>query len=299
MPEETGVWATARPFVFGGLSGMTATSCIQPIDTVKVRIQILGEAGTGSTNPITIARDILAKEGPASFYKGLDSALFRQATYGTARLGIYKAIFDHQIKKNGSVGFMEKVGISWFAGATACLIGNPADLALVRFQSDATLPEAERRNYKHVFDAFGRIIKEEGFMALYTGLGPTVSRAIAMNVGMLSTFDQAKEMLNNAKGTKDQMSTRLQASAIAGVACSFMSLPFDNVKTKLQKMKAGPNGLYPYAGVVDCLKQTIAKETITGLWIGLPTYYVRVAPHAMITLTIQDVLHHNFGAKNH
>lgn len=90
MPEETGVWPTMRPFVFGGFSGMCATSFIQPIDTVKVRIQILGEAGTGSTNPITIARDILAKEGPTSFYKGLDSALFRQATYGTARLGIYK-----------------------------------------------------------------------------------------------------------------------------------------------------------------------------------------------------------------
>lgn len=258
----------------------------------------MGEAGTGSTNPITIAKDILSKEGPRSFYKGLDCALFRQATYGTARLGLYKMIFDHRMKANGQVGFMEKVSISFFAGAAACLVGNPADLALVRFQSDATLPEAERRNYKHVFEAFGRIVKEEGFMALYTGLGPTVSRAIAMNVGMLSTFDQAKESLNSIKGTKDQMSTRLQASAIAGIACSVMSLPFDNVKTKLQKMKA-VNGVYPYAGVVDCLGQTIAKQGITGLWIGLPTYYVRVAPHAMVTLTIQDVLHQKFGAKTH
>lgn len=280
--SDTGVWASARPFVFGGFSGMTATSCIQPIDTVKVRIQIMGEGGAKVASPFTIFQNILSKEGPMSFYKGLDSALFRQATYGTARLGLYKVMFEKREKENGKVSFIEKVGISFMAGALACLIGNPADLALVRFQADATLPVEERRNYRHVFDAFGRIIKEEGALALFTGLGPTVARAIAMNVGMLSTFDQAKESLESWKGEKGLLSTRLQASAIAGCVCSVMSLPFDNVKTKLQKMKA-TNGVYPYAGVVDCLKQTVAREGVTGLWVGLPTYYFRVAPHAMIT----------------
>ena len=278
---------------------MTATCCIQPLDTIKVRIQLLGEAGHKNISPFTVARNILNNEGPFSFYKGLDSALFRQATYGTARLGLYKSFFDYRESEvgNGNVSFIEKVGMSWLAGAQACLVGNPADQVLVRFQADSTLPEAERRNYKHVFDAFGRIIREEGVPSLFTGLIPTVCRAIAMNVGMLSTFDQAKETINNIKGTKDEFSTRLQASAIAGVTCSCMSLPFDNVKTKLQKMKANSQGVYPYAGVFDCLKQSVAKEGVTGLWVGLPTYYTRVAPHAMITLCIMDWLHLNFGAK--
>lgn len=39
------VWAAARPFVNGGLSGMMSTVIIQPIDMVKVRIQ-LGEKGS-------------------------------------------------------------------------------------------------------------------------------------------------------------------------------------------------------------------------------------------------------------
>jgi len=125
--EETGVWPSIRPFVFGGFSGMCATSVIQPVDTVKVRIQILGESGTGNKNPFHIAKSILASEGPKSFYKGLDSALFRQATYGTARLGLYKKFFDMREKQVGTVSFIEKVGISWTAGALACLVGNPAD----------------------------------------------------------------------------------------------------------------------------------------------------------------------------
>jgi len=35
------------------------------------------------------------------------------------------------------------------------------------------------------------------------------------------------------------MTIRLVASAISGIAVSLISLPFDNVKTKVLKMKAG------------------------------------------------------------
>ena len=72
------------------------------------------------------------------------------------------------------------------------------------------------------------------------------------------------------------------SSAIAGFSAAFISLPFDNIKTKVQKMKKKPDGTYPYSGVMDAFKKTISREGVTGLWIGFPTFYVRVAPHAMI-----------------
>ena len=71
------------------------------------------------------------------------------------------------------------------AGFLGALVGNPADLALVRFQSDGSLPVDQRRNYKHVFDAFSRIIKEEGLITLWRGSAPTVLRGMAMNLGMV------------------------------------------------------------------------------------------------------------------
>ena len=40
----------------------------------------------------------------------------------------------------------------------------------------------------------------------------------------------------------------------------------------------------PYSSIGDCFKQSMAKEGITGFWAGLPTYYFRVGPHAIITL---------------
>ena len=52
-----------------------------------------------------------------------------------------------------------------------------------------------------------------------------------------------------------------------------MSLPFDNIKTKLQKMKAGSDGKMPYSGVFDCFYKSIRNEGLLKLWVGLPTFY--------------------------
>ena len=82
---------------------------------------------------------------------------------------------------------MEKSGASLFSGFVGAMFGNPADLVLVRFQSDSMSPVNERRNYKNVFDALRRIVSEEGVLALWTGSFPTVLRAMSMNLGMLAT----------------------------------------------------------------------------------------------------------------
>lgn len=35
-PKSKGVWSSVKPFVNGGVSGMSATCVIQPIDMIKV-----------------------------------------------------------------------------------------------------------------------------------------------------------------------------------------------------------------------------------------------------------------------
>jgi len=92
----------------------------------------------------------------------------------------------------------------------------------------------ERRNYKNVFDAFGRIIKEEGITSCWNGATPTICRAMALNVAMLVTYDEVKERLTAylGKGANPKY-IMFWASMVSAVATSAASLPFDNVKTKL------------------------------------------------------------------
>ena len=53
----------------GTLSTMTATTCIQPMDMIKVRIQLRSESG-GSTSPFSVASEIYKAGGVKEFYKG-------------------------------------------------------------------------------------------------------------------------------------------------------------------------------------------------------------------------------------
>lgn len=101
------------------------------------------------------------------------------------------------------------------------------------------------------------------------------------------------------------MSIRLLSSALSGISVALISLPFDNVKTKIMKMKKGirninlgADGKYPYSGFFNCFSKSIASEGFLGLWVGLPTYYMRIAPHAMITVLVQDFLHDIFSNKH-
>jgi solute carrier family 25 (mitochondrial oxoglutarate transporter), member 11 len=46
-----------------------------------------------------------------------------------------------------------------------------------------------------VVDAFSRIVKDEGIMGLWRGATPTVIRAMVLNLAMLATYDEAKELM--------------------------------------------------------------------------------------------------------
>lgn len=194
---------TIQPFIVGGLSGSFATSIIQPIDMVKTSIQIQNEKGKVVVSDIV--RGIYREEGMRGFYRGLDSAILRQLMYGTARLGLYRQMYNTRVKENGDKGvsFGQKAYCSLLAGFVASLIGNPADLSLVRMQNDISLPKDQRRNYRHVADAFQTIVREEGTLALWKGSSPTIARAMSMNFGMMVSFDTARERLNVYKGSKD------------------------------------------------------------------------------------------------
>lgn len=281
-------------FLVGSFSGMGATSIIQPIDMVKVRIQLRGEA-KGKTSPFDVAKELYKEGGVKAFYRGLDSALLRQAVYCGFRMGLYYSINDFQEKRNGGVAptaFMKSLN-SLVAGAIGSGIANPCDLALVRMQADSMLPEAQRRNYKNVLHAIYTILKTEGIKNAYRGCTPTIGRAMSLNLSMMVTFDVCKEWLQNKYG-KGKITT-LGATWVSGVFVAVCALPFDNMKTKLQKQTKDENGNYMYKNLRDCFKKTFIREGPFGYWTGLPTFYMRCAPHAMFCLIFAEFWKYQFG----
>jgi solute carrier family 25 (mitochondrial oxoglutarate transporter), member 11 len=285
---------SALPFVNGGLAGMFATACIQPIDMIKVRIQLAGEGSRSGVRPsaIRVAKDIVAAGKFLDLYSGLSAGLLRQAVYTTARMGIFdtfQTALSSRAKESGrQISFAERSAAGLMAGGLAAIIGTPADVALIRMQSDGLRPVAERANYTSVINALSRITANEGIFSLWAGTAPTVARAMALNFGQLAFFSEAKSRFKDT--SLPDWGKTFAASGIAGFFASFFSLPFDFVKTRLQRQTKLADGTLPYKSSIDCALKVARQEGLLRFYRGFGTYYVRIAPHAMITLVVADYL---------
>ncbi|KAJ3015325.1 hypothetical protein HKX48_004664 [Thoreauomyces humboldtii] len=291
MDSTRSPWQIAQPFVTGGVAGMTATALIQPIDMIKVRLQLTGEGvKNAKAHPIRLATELIRRESFFSLYRGLSAGLLRQATYTTARMGLFNTFLSMSKDYNGNdkVTFGQRAAAGLAAGGLGAIVGTPADLALVRMQADGMLPKSQRANYHGVGNALVRITKDEGALALWNGAGPTVARAMALNVGMLTVYSQMKHKLDDLIGP-GALST-FGSSATAGFFASALSLPFDFIKTRLQKQRPDLKGVMPYKGTIDCALKVIRIEGPLSFYRSFPVYYLRIAPHAMLTLVVADAL---------
>lgn len=278
----------AQPFICGGLSAITATTFVHPIDLSKVRLQLFSTHNPGAKKPgfSGILLKMIKEEGFLSIYSGISAAWMRQAVYGTARIGLHRSFSEALVKRNdgNAVSFQMKTLSGMASGSIAVCLGTPFDVALVRMQGDSMKPAAVRRGYKNVFDALLKIASTEGVTKLYSGLVPNILRGMSMNVGMLACYDQAKEMIavhimNEDINAKPSLQTRLGASLVAGFTASAFSLPFDLIKSRLQD--GGK-----YTGIVDCATKVLTNEGFFAFWTGFSAYYMRTAPHAMILLML-------------
>lgn len=186
-------------------------------------MQLYGQLNPGKPVPgfASILSSLIKNDGISSIYKGVDAAIGRQLVYGTARIGLHRAISDKLVESNDGkpISFAMKTLSGMASGSIAVCIGTPFDIALVRLQSDSMAPLTERKNYKNVFDALTRTASEEGTGALYKGLAPNILRGMAMNVGMLACYDQAKEIVGKLLGDPMEkgpaLTTQIGASCVA------------------------------------------------------------------------------------
>jgi solute carrier family 25 oxoglutarate transporter 11 len=276
------VFDYASPFITGGAAGMAATVCVQPLDMIKVRMQLSQGVGAARPSSLQVARGILAQGNVLVFYDGISAALARQLVYGTARLGLYTT-FEKALKRRAEqhgymYNFSQRALASIGAGGLGSMIGNPTEVALIRMQSDGLRPEAQRTRYRSVVDALIRITRTEGVGALWSGCLPTVIRAMCTNFGQLAFFSESKHQLQKHTSLSDR-GRSLVASAIGGFFAAFFSMPADFVKSRLQSQSMQAGGRR-YRGMWHCCVQVFREERPATFYRGFPAYFSRMAPHS-------------------
>ncbi|KAF9613325.1 hypothetical protein IFM89_006835 [Coptis chinensis] len=69
------------------------------------------------------------------------------------------------------------------------------------------------------------------------------------------------------------------ASAVLGLFASACSLPFDYVKSQIQKMQPNAIGKYSYSGSLDCVLKTWKAGGALKFYTEFPVYCVKIAQY--------------------
>lgn len=266
-----------RGFLAGSMAAVTAGCVTHPIDLVKVRMQLDSTRGQAPTI-LGTGGAIIRNEGFLALYDGISGSVLRQFVLIGCRLGFYNIFKKMFEDENGKLSFSGKFGCGLLAGAVGALIGNPADLTLVRMQADGRLPFDQRRNYRHAGEAVVRIAREEGVPALWRGTLSTTTRAMIVTAAQMSCYEQTKEYIIKTTTMNDSIPVHVAASLVAGGVAAVSSNPFDVAKTRLQDMTIGPDGSRPYKNMVHCMMKIRREEGFAALYKGFTATWARQAP---------------------
>lgn len=66
------------------------------------------------------------------------------------------------------------------------------------------------------------------------------------------------------------------------------------IKTRLQKQQKDASGKLPYKGLLDCARKVAKEEGWLRFYRGFGTYYVRIAPHALVAPTFSPIFPTDF-----
>ena len=156
------------------------------------------------------------------------------------------------------------------------IAGNPADVLNVRMQNDASLPDSQRRNYRHALDGLVRMTREEGWRALFRGVYPNSLRAMLMTASQLASYDSIKNTILVYTQMKDNTSTHFLASIAAGFVATTICSPVDVIKTRVMSSTEKE-------GILKLLTNIYRTEGAGWMFRGWVPSFIRLGPHTVAT----------------
>jgi len=246
-------------YIIGCLSGLTATSLVQPIDYIKVNSQL-----NPSINKLSLLKNIYNNHGFLEFYRGINIALIRQCVYGTLRLGLFQDLKDNYK--------INPISAAVIAASVGTLINNPIDYFLVKKQTE--------NNF-----SIKNIIKNEKINTiLFTGLKYNLFRAISINIGF-----GCKTIYENKLKNHFNNNLFIKSSSIitAGITSAVISMPFDVMRTYSQKNIPIINNLIIFNSVFS-IKNVELIASFKNIYNTFPIYFMRITPHSIISLACLD-----------
>ncbi|XP_012154550.1 solute carrier family 25 member 35 isoform X2 [Megachile rotundata] len=289
-------------FAIGGLAAVGAGFFTNPVDVVKVRLQLQGELEARNSykkiykNTVHAAYLIAKHEGILALQAGIVPALYFQVVLNGIRLGIYNTAKKYELITNdkGNTDVLKTVIVTGTAGCIGAVLGSPFYMVKTQLQAQSaqSIAVGHQHNYSGTWYAFKSLWKEGGFFALYRGWYANIPRVFVGSATQLTTFGLTADWLRSLEIFTDQpLLLTFLASLIGGSCVALTMQPFDVLATRLynQRTDAGGKGSL-YNGLLDALIKISRTEGLTGLYKGIFPTWMRIAPHTVLCLVFYEKL---------
>ncbi|XP_077052196.1 electrogenic aspartate/glutamate antiporter SLC25A13, mitochondrial isoform X2 [Siphateles boraxobius] len=155
----------------GGCAGGSQVIFTNPLEIVKIRLQVAGEITTGPrVSALSVIRDL----GFFGLYKGAKACFLRDIPFSAIYFPCYAHIKAGLSDGDGRVGPGRLLLAGALAGMPAASLVTPADVIKTRLQVAA---RAGQTTYNGLIDCFWKILQEEGPRAFWKGAGARVFRS--------------------------------------------------------------------------------------------------------------------------
>ncbi|KAF8846762.1 mitochondrial carrier [Acephala macrosclerotiorum] len=158
-------------FLSGGAAGACQVIFTNPLEIVKIRLQVQGEVAKNVEGaPRRSAMWIIRNLGLVGLYKGASACLLRDVPFSA----IYFTSYNHlkrdyfQESQTKKLGVLQLLTAGAIAGMPAAYLTTPCDVIKTRLQVEARKGESSYTGLAH---AAKTIYKQEGFKAFFKG-GP-------------------------------------------------------------------------------------------------------------------------------
>ncbi|GER55806.1 mitochondrial substrate carrier family protein, partial [Striga asiatica] len=212
------------------------------------------------------------EEGLKGYWKGNLPQVIRIIPYSAVQLFAYEAYKKLFQGQDGELSVIGRLAAGACAGMTSTFVTYPLDVLRLRL--------AVEPGYKTMTEVALNMLREEGFMSFYNGLGPSligIAPYIAVN---FCVFDLVKKALPEKyqKRTEASLVTALVSATVATLMC----YPLDTVRRQMQ-MKGSP-----YMTVLDAIPGIVARDGLGGLYRGFVPNALKTLPNSSIRLTTFD-----------
>ncbi|KAH8381291.1 hypothetical protein KR093_002104, partial [Drosophila rubida] len=157
--------------IAGGCGGAAQVIFTNPLEIVKIRLQVAGEiAGGSKISALSVVREL----GFFGLYKGAKACLLRDVNFSAIYFPTYAHIKGALADKDGYNSPVSLLAAGAIAGIPAAALVTPADVIKTRLQVAARQGQT---TYTGLWDATKKIMAEEGPRAFWKGTAARVCRS--------------------------------------------------------------------------------------------------------------------------